>query len=80
MSKLFIYKVSQSQITGDDTYDSAIVIAKNEKEAIDICIKKLGDDDGQSFPLDAEYISCKQIGKADATQKEGIVLASFNAG
>jgi hypothetical protein len=84
-----LFKISQSGNTDYDTYDSAIVCAKDEVEA-----KKWhpsghgnadekGDFHGYYAACWAERISqvgVQHIGTASSTCPIGIVLYSFNAG
>lgn len=74
-----IYLLTQSYYTGYDTYDSMIIIAESKKEAIQISI----DEEGgfyKAWPSKSTMIDCELIGAPLATQSNGIVLASFNAG
>lgn len=83
-----LFKISQSVNTGYDTYDSAIVCAKDEVEA-----RKYHPDRGRHsnekgdfpdhYPSWAERVSQVEvihIGTASPTCPIGIVLSSFNAG
>lgn len=70
-----IYKLSQDVNNGYDTYDSAIVCAKDKEEARNIHV---GDSD--TWVVDVKKIKVEYIGKAKNSLKKGIVLSSFNAG
>ena len=78
-----LYLISQDENTDYDTYDSAIVAAENDKEAVNI------HPDGYNGKWSGKYstwasspsnVSSKLIGKAGKSVEKGIVLASFNAG
>ena len=83
-----IYRISQNVNTDWDTYDSAIVVARNEKEAQQM--SPIDYDDEVFFNFDPgggiwayklEDIKVELIGKADKKFKEPtLVLSSFNAG
>lgn len=74
-----LYLLTQDVNVGYDTYDSVIVCAESEEEAVKI-------------PPDGEYrwddtwaenpslVKCRKIGVADESIEKGVVLASFNAG
>lgn len=78
-----LYLISQTQNTGYDSYDSAIVCADSEKEA------QLMHPDGEPvFEDNPRYVWCdsplrvsvKHIGEAAEGIEKGVVLTSFNAG
>ena len=60
---------------GYDTYDSHVVIAKNEDEACKLCPSG---DEGDIWNLYREHSSCTKIGTS--TWESQHVLGSFNAG
>ena len=85
-----IYLISQTVNRNYDTYDSAIVCAKNEDDA-----KLIHPDSGRTWnpeaccwgPYKWDYtwtspkeVSDMYIGMAKPGMTEGVVLASFNAG
>ena len=80
-----LYLISQSENTGYDTYDSAIVAALNETTA-----KGIHPSGEQSYWDDnhgwagwasrPEMVQAKYIGEAAPWIKQGVVLASYNAG
>lgn len=79
MKLLNIYKLSQNQNSDYDTYDSCIVIAKDEVSAR--CIHPSGyskwfNDDWCNSP---DNVTVELIGKALKGSTIGLVLASFNA-
>ena len=79
-----IYKLSQSKNESYATYDSAIVTAKDEEKARYLhpngSIDWDGIDEKYSSWASAEDIDIELIGKAKKGTKEGVILASFNAG
>jgi hypothetical protein len=87
-----IYKISQEENTGYDTYDSAIVIAPTEEAA-----KKIHPNSDKSYNVynknwwkeeyqfdcwatKLENVKVELIGIAKKGMKEGVILSSFNAG
>ena len=77
-----LYLISQDVNENYDTYDSAIVAARTNKEAR--MIHPSGYDwDGESRYgswVSAENVNAKIIGVAKKGTTKGVVLASFNAG
>ena len=65
-----IYLVTRTDDYGYDEYDSAVVIEKTPKKAMEFC---------EQYFNKGEMI-CELIGTATSKQKAGEVLASFNAG
>ncbi len=61
-------------IAGYDEYDAKVVVAENKIRARELANAKYGDE-GEIWQNE-EMVSCNKIDK----QKEGVVLASFNAG
>ncbi len=57
-----------------DEYDAKVVIAKNEMHARELANVKYGDEGG--IWQDDNLVRCSEINK----NREGVVLASFNAG
>lgn len=74
--KLFL--LEQSHKTGYDTYDSAVVTAKNAEEAVRISCEKLSY--GRAWPKEPEHVKATLIGTAVKGSAPGIVCSSFNAG
>lgn len=79
-----LYKLTQSESIGYDTYDSVIVCAENEDDAKSIHPSG-GDfiEKGEIYDVWAtkkSNINCEEIGVANNNQMRGVVLASFNAG
>jgi hypothetical protein len=90
MEKLYIYLISQDVNNDYDTYDSAVVIAKNEEEA-----KKIHPSPSSVYPNannegyfsegnwveHTQQVKVRCIGTANSEFKPNtIVLSSFNAG
>jgi hypothetical protein len=76
-----LYLLSQSEVSGYDTFDSCVVVAKDEKAARKIY-------PGLSSPISPsptwskpEYVKVELIGVAARGLKGGeVVCSSFNAG
>lgn len=80
-----LYKISQCTNNDYDTYDSAIVAAVDEKDAIRIHPNGCGEVKSRDVhKRDAwaclEEIQAEHIGEACDNICRGVVLASFNAG
>ena len=79
-----LYLLTQDVNVDWDTYDSVIVCAESEEEAVKI--HPNGDifDTvcrwGSEWVKDPSHVECKKIGVADESIEKGVVLASFNAG
>ncbi len=79
-----LYKISQTENIGYDTYDSAIVAAPDEDTA------RMIDPDGRVFPnwkREFSYwcphpsqVTVEYIGEAKEDAQQGVVIGSFNAG
>jgi hypothetical protein len=69
-----LYYLSQSVNTGYDTYDSAVVAAKNEEDAR---MTKIGWGEAWCSP---DKVGVELIGTAIEGTKAGVIIASFNAG
>lgn len=76
-----LFKLSQDSATGYDTYDSCVVAAKNEETA-----KTISPDTFNSFGEKSSWadspddVLCECLGTATKGTKQGVILASFNAG
>jgi hypothetical protein len=79
-----IFRLSQDVNNNYDTYDSLVVIARNEEEA-----RKIHPSEDTDTPVIAEKYSSwcglsdvkvEYIGEAKDGSKKGVVVASFNAG
>jgi len=77
-----LYLISQRENTDYDTYDSVVVAANNEKDAQ--AINPNGEDSwGESYSAwcsSPERVLVRYLGKATKGTKQGIILASYNAG
>ena len=78
-----LYLIEQKTNDDYDTYDSAVVIAKDESHAISIHPSKGTEWDGEASQWDdwteKGNVTATKIGKTDETVA-GVVLASYNAG
>lgn len=79
--KLYLYRISQSVVSGYDTYDSAVVCAANEDEARSIHPGGFDVSWGSgSWPLNTNKVKVDLIGLAFDHVEPGVICASFNAG
>ena len=72
-----LYLLRQDENEWYDTYDSCIVVAESEEEAVQISPAGVG-----VWAPSPDHVACTLIGKAvdNIEHDNGIVLASFNAG
>ena len=77
-----IYKISQKENNGYDTFDSAVVFAEDEEKA-----RKIHPEGkrywGKPYPTwcsSPDLVKVEYLGEAKDGAKEGVVLGSFNAG
>ena len=80
-----IYLISQTENNNYDSYDSAVVCAKDENEArnmspIDGTQFDWNDNMWLSWACKPENITVKLIGKANKDIKHGVICSSYNAG
>lgn len=81
-----IYKLLQNHVSGYDTFDSVVVIAKDEEEAKNINPYggELGDKTGKYDVWvgkdNIDKIRVIYLGEAKEGLERGAILASFNAG
>lgn len=79
MKKIYLVTVEECSY---DEYDSMVVIANNEQEAIEMCKAKDYESDNtygyDGFIKDQEKITAKEIDLN--TNNSQIILTSFNAG
>ncbi|GHU92636.1 hypothetical protein FACS1894208_00120 [Clostridia bacterium] len=78
-----LYLLTQSERCGYDTYDSCVVVAESEDDAVTIHPK--GDNAwwrefSRVWASDPETVHAKYLGVATDGLERGMVLASFNAG
>lgn len=78
-----LYLIEQDTNETYDTYDSAIVVANNEAEAVAIHPSGndswKGDDEKYGSWTDKENVKAVLVGTTDI-KKAGVLLASYNAG
>ena len=75
---MLIYKLSQNEHSGYDTYDSCVVIAPTEERAKELSIEKFCEYDDYAWTKDPNKIEAELIGGSALSER--IILASFNAG
>lgn len=83
MKKMKLYLLSQNDNNAYDTFDSILVCAENELEAVKITPTGGVFTENQRYTNWAKKlssISCVEIGEANKKQKKGVIIASFNAG
>lgn len=78
-----LYLLKQNVLNHYDTYDSCIVCANSEEDAINI--RPDGEDWNKKiyfneWPHNKSDIVCIEIGIANPNLERGVVLSSFNAG
>ena len=74
-----LYLITQTVNNGYDTYDSAIVCAKDETAAKGFHPGS-GEWDCSTWCATPDQVTVKLIGTAAPGRPEGVVLSSFNAG
>jgi hypothetical protein len=75
---LRLYLLSQSDRVGWGTYDSCVVAAENEEDAL--TINPASGWDSDAWASSPDRVTAKFLGVADNTVVRDIVIASFNAG
>jgi len=80
-----LYKLSQNENSGYDTYDSAVVAAESENDARMIHPGPWHEDwDGREENCgdwcDTEFVKVDYLGEAKEDTISGVIVASFNAG
>lgn len=83
-----LYYITQNVRSGWDTYDGAVVAAKNIKDARTIHPSNFTDNNWWEEPQSPysawahrlDQVEVELIGKAKRGVKRGVVVASFNAG
>lgn len=84
--KMNLYLISQTEVTGYDTYSDAVVAAKSAKRAS--AIHPRGNNEGwkedvaPSWCSSPMLVKVEYLGKACKAQsrKEGVICASFRSG
>lgn len=80
-----LYLISQFHNRDYDTYDSAVVVAENERIAKQMhpetaeLYKRPGMFDRDTW-ASPEYVEVEYLGKADNINERKVICASFNAG
>ncbi len=81
MAKLKIYLIIQDEVSGYDTYDSCVVVAKSKNEAREILPCDSGWCRGRTWASHAYDVKVRYLGECHYPYKEGdVIIASFNAG
>ena len=75
---MLIYKLSQNEHRGYDTFDSCVVIASTEDSAKELSIRILCKYDDEVWCSDPDKIKAELIGCSNLSEQ--LVLSSFNAG
>jgi len=76
-----LFKISQNVNNDYDTYDEAIVCAKDEKEAKSIHPNgNLSYNDKEESWCPKKDVKVEYIGEAKKGLKKGVICASYNAG
>ena len=75
-----LYLLTQDDNNGWDTYDSCIVCAETEEEAIKINPDNEWENKFTCWASKPELVDATFIGVASDDLEKGVVLASFNAG
>ena len=76
-----LYLLTQDKARGYDTYDSVVVAAENKTKARSISPSGYKDFDcGGAWCTDPKDVDVTYLGEAKTRTKEGVILASFNAG
>ena len=79
-----LYKITQGEFIGYDTYDSAVVAAPSHEAARKIHPSPYVTTDDwknrDNWASSPDNVTAEYIGKAAAGTEAGVILASFNAG
>ena len=75
-----IYKVSQQDNTGYDTYDSFVCYATNEEAARNMLPSNNYCNWGEEWANNPSEVTVTQLGITDQEVEVGVIVASFNAG
>lgn len=74
-----LWKISQNQNTGYDTYCSAVVAAKTEDAARKIHPSRYNDWGDSSWVEWPHQVMVEYLGEAKPETKKGVIVASYNA-
>lgn len=79
-----LYLITQSENEGYDTYDSAVVAAKTARAAKRIHpawgLSRDAWEISSTWASHPDKVEAKFLGRASVGTREGLILASFNAG
>jgi len=83
-----LYKISQTEQTGYDTFDSAVVIARDEDDARNISPSMTEEWDRSTWCSSPKKVTVELLGKAspelianwEDKLQDPVICASFNAG
>jgi hypothetical protein len=79
-----LYLLTQDDREDYDTYDSVVVCAESEADAVTIYPNNYGTSwntsEYRSWALTPDLVEAEYLGQAHDNLKRGVVLASFNAG
>ena len=91
--QMFIFLISQDNVTGWDTYDSAVVYAESEEHARVMSPGPYyiwdgerwvwgtdGDPCGDDSWCNPKYVKVEMIGQSVDPVEPGVICSSFNAG
>jgi hypothetical protein len=72
-----LWLIAQEHNCNYDTYDSAVVAAETEDEAVRV---QVGDTGPYGSWAEPEYVTAVYLGEAAEGTSAGLILGSFNAG
>jgi len=78
-----LWKISQTENSGLDTYDAAIVVAETEELARTLHPSNMAvhrEQGDESWATSPDNVKCEYLGEARTLLGDGVILASFNAG
>ena len=83
-----LWLLTQSECSGYDTYDSAVVAAETNEQARDVNPSEYGaalidwpkGNGPGGWATSREYVTAEYIGEAKPGTEVGVICASFNAG
>lgn len=78
-----LYLLTRKDKTDYDEFDSCLVCAVDEKDAVEIHPDDKPFDPTEEYSTwvsDRNLIDCKYIGEADQNIPRGVVISSYNAG
>lgn len=78
-----LYLLTQSQMTGYDTFDAIVVAAEYEEDAKNIFPRHYyenWEECRRTWASSPEQVTAEFLGQAKEGTERGVILASFNAG